>query len=55
MGFQGITIHKSQGLTLEKWLLSLGKRIFLLAYLLWQFLQLNFGRNTDAGGIQIIK
>src|SRR5882762_6124561 len=30
----GITIHKSQGLTLEKWLLSLEKRISLQAYLM---------------------
>jgi hypothetical protein len=33
----GITIHKSQGLTPEKVVV---KRIFLLVYLLWQFLEL---------------
>jgi len=52
MGFQGITIHKSQGLTLEKVVVELGKRIFLLAYLLWQFLQLKFWRNTVLVGFK---
>ena len=36
----GITIHKSQGLTLEKVVVELGEKDFLQAYLLWQFFKL---------------
>jgi ATP-dependent exoDNAse (exonuclease V) alpha subunit len=41
----GITIHKSQGLTLEKVVVELGEKDFsaglsFVAYPLWQFLEL---------------
>ena len=39
----GITVNKSQDLTLEKVVLSFEKRTFLQAYLLWQFLFARFG------------
>jgi ATP-dependent exoDNAse (exonuclease V) alpha subunit len=37
---RGITIHKSQGLTLEKVVVDFGEKDFLQAYLLWQLFKL---------------